>query len=273
MILRHYDRWAAAFAALALAAGGAMRRSGSASGPEPVFPQSVTAPGEAEAKRPYVIEERIRWPEPAPERGWRYDVFTPPAVHRVEGAFRLAAPGSGGEAAPPAPDEVPVELLEVRADVFPLQLVGHAGTGRNVRGMFEIGPGGETVLARAGSRLPSLGLTVRTLEVKRPRAAAADGSPTTVATAVVVDELTGEETLLTTRERRLRSVPLAVLRLTESGSVRELRPGDRLDVGALSLIVDRIDVAPPAVRLAVRPVAEAAAEPRELTLTLQPGSH
>jgi len=274
MIRRHYDRWTAIVAALVLAFAvvGILRRPGLASSLEGEAPPSRSTLFEAGVEPPTVTRERIRWPEPAPARSWRYDVFTPPAIHRVDGALRLAASVAGGKNALPAAGAVLLELLEVKTDAFPLQLVGHTGAGKSVRGVFELGSGGETVLARAGSRFPSVGLAVRRLEVKRRRATAADdGPPGVEATAVVFDELTGEETVLTTRERRLRSAPAAVLRFKESGSVHEARAGDRLEVGTLAVTVEQIDVSPPAVRLTMQSVAAAASgPPRELTLTVLP---
>src|SRR5690606_8501223 len=95
------------------------------------------------------------WPS-APEQStgpeWVYDVFTPPEIYydNVTKQFTVSAPFT------PPPQEPPfgVELIEIRPDVFPLQLVGYIGDEGDQRGTFENALTGETIIGRTGKKMP-----------------------------------------------------------------------------------------------------------------------
>lgn len=190
------------------------------------------------------------WPvAPAQTRGaeWIYDVFTPPEIYYNEATkeFSVTPPVS-----PKAiqPEEAPfgLELVQVKQDVFRLQLVGYVGNAGAYQGTFENTVTGDTFLAKAGKKIPSLGLTVRSFEVKRTRVPAPDSMPIydTVATAIVIDDKTGDEVTLTNKERRTKGSPIAILKATGVDKPFEQKAGTSFTVGDATYTVRSVTIEP-----------------------------
>jgi hypothetical protein len=214
------------------------------------------------------------WIEPVAQRrgpGWIYDVFTPPAVHYDPRRRTLSAtPAQEFVAANADEAQSDLELLEVRREPFRLQLVGYAGEPGELRGIFLDVPKCETVIGRAGDHFASCGLLVKRLVVMRGDAARGDGAETgePMAVATVADEATGSEIVLTSRERRLSGMLLALVASRRTPSVhRELREGESVALDNASYWVKRIDADPP--RVVIADVAAGGACPVFHTLTLQ----
>jgi hypothetical protein len=212
------------------------------------------------------------WPiAPAQTRGaeWIYDVFTPPEIYYNEATKEFSV-------TPPKPLEVvkPVEipfgldLVEIKQDVFRLQLVGYVGNAGSALGTFENTVTGDTFLAKAGKKIPTLGLTVRSFEVKRNLVPAKDSMPIyeTVATAVVVDDKTGGEITLTNKQRLIKGSPIAILKATGSEKLFEQKADTSFSVGDVHYSVGAVTSEPAAVE--VTKTAPDLKSPETKTLTV-----
>lgn len=147
--------------------------------------------------------ENPGWNQPSPQaRGaeWVYELFTPPEIYYDPRSreFSVKPPVTAGpeEQSHAAPLVAPPEP-------FRLQLVGYVGGEGSYLGTFENLATTEHILARTGRTLPELGVTIRDFQVKRVRREPDDSMPTSelIATAVVRDERTGEDVVLTNLER------------------------------------------------------------------------
>lgn len=200
--------------------------------------------------------ETKNWPDPgarAQNREWVYDVFTPPVIYyNAQTGEYSVTPPVFKQPEPEAQSAQPfgVELVEVKLNPFRLQLVGYVGGPGNYRGMFQNTATQETVLARAGKTFPEMALTVRNFEVTRQRVEIPDSMPITqlVATAVVVDDQTGEAVMLSTLERRITGAPSVVLRLG-TGEEREDKPGAVFTHAGATYRVGDITLDPPSVQI------------------------
>ena len=198
----------------------------------------------------------MTWVAPAAQtRGplWIYDVFTPPEIYynAATKEFTVTPPVSGPP--PPPPPIVPfgVELVQVKPDVFCLQLVGYVGNTGDYRGTFENTITGETLLARTGKKIRDLGLTVLSFEVKRNRIESTTSMPIydTVATAVVVDDKTGTKVTLTNKARFITGEPFAVIKTSDSQKTFEQKAGTSFDVGDAHYTIRAITVEPASVEI------------------------
>ncbi len=195
------------------------------------------------------------WPSPPSQtRGaeWVYDVFTPPEIYyNAETKQFSVTPPVGPDTVKPAEVPFGLDLVQVKQDVFRLQLVGYVGNAGDYRGTFENTVTGETFLARAGKKIPALDLTVRTFEVKRTLVPAPDSMPIyeVVATAVVVDDKTGDEVTLSNKERRIKGTPIAVLKPTGSDQVFEQKAGTSFKVGDVTYTVNTVTAEPAVVEV------------------------
>lgn len=212
--------------------------------------QSAYAPVGVDASK---VETSI-WPAaPAQKRGseWIYDVFTPPEIYYNEATKEFSV------TPPTTPVVVKVEipfgldLVEIKQDVFRLQLVGYVGNAGSYLGTFENAITGETFLAKAGKKIPALGLTVRAFEVKRNLVPAKDSMPIyeTVAAAVVVDDKTGDEVTLTNKKRFIKGTPIAVLKATGSDQLFEQKAGTSFSVGDVHYSVGAVTAEPASVEV------------------------
>ncbi|QYM80013.1 hypothetical protein K0B96_05180 [Horticoccus luteus] len=242
--------------------------------PRPIAPLTASAgetPPVAEAKPD--DEKVAMWaPPPAQSHGgaWVYDVFSPPEIFydAATKQFTVTPPvlhrpsaGLGGLAG--------LELAGVARELYRFQLVGFIGREGDWRGTFEDRLTGETFLGQEGRALAQTGLTVRLLEVRRVQVDLPDSMSTTqrVATAVLHDDRTGEETELNSAAPRYTESLVASV-ITADGAHHDLRRGDDLPVGEEIFHVAAVRLDPPAIEL----VADAAADgraPEHHTLALK----
>jgi len=213
------------------------------------------------------------WPEaPSQSTGklWVYNVFTSPEIfyNEVEKKFTVTRPKTGPDEPPPPPPPFGVELVQVKLDAFRLQLVGYVGEGDDARGTFENALTGETVIGRAGKEIPSLGLKIKSFEVKRSRIISKESMPIydTTATAVILDLKTREEVTLTNKARYIRGTPLAVLKADGATEATEHKADSKFTIGATTYTVLTVTVEPPSVQI----VKESAELKEPVTKTLTP---
>jgi len=187
------------------------------------------------------------WPvAPAQPRGelWVYDVFTPPEIYydAATKEFSVTPPPPPGADATVVEVPFGLELVDVKQDVFRLQLVGYVGTPGAYIGTFENTLTGDTFLAKAGKKIPSLGLTIRDFEVKRNLIPAPDSMPIyeTVATAVVVEDKTGEEVTLSNKARRIKGTPIAIFKATGDNKLFEQKTGTSFSVGLVQYSIGAV---------------------------------
>jgi hypothetical protein len=154
---------------------------------------------------------------------------------------------SVGDEAPEEP--FGLELVAVRPEPFRLQLIGYVGSEGDWRGTFQNVATGEVFLAAAGRRVPSLALSIKSLDV-RPADIALPQSMTTrqrVATAVIQDERARREVTLTHRERQFTGGFSALVALPGEAATREVRAGETFKIGDASYRVEKIQLAPASI--------------------------
>jgi hypothetical protein len=194
------------------------------------------------------------WSKPAAQssgRGWLYEVFTPPVIYynTLARSFTVSPPLNLAEGGTP----FDLELLDVKLEPYRLQLAGYFGEPGDYLAAF-VSPGRpETLLARNGRRFEQLGLTLKSIDVKKIVVAHNDAWPVydVAALAVLLDEQTGEEVVLDSRARKLTDTPLAVLRLPAAGGTsRTLHEGDTFAGDNATYRIERIQLDPPEVVVA-----------------------
>jgi len=201
-------------------------------------------------------------------REWIYDTFTPPEIfyNARSKQFTVKPPSSLADE-DVVQENFGVELVAVRPEPFRLQLIGYAGGEGDWRGTFQNIITGEVFLGAAGKRVANLGLTIKSLQV-RPQPIRAGESMTTnqlVATAVVSDEKSGREMILTNRERRFTGLLSAFVALPGDSATRETRKGDVFKIGDATYRIDGIQLTPPSVEIVKE--APTLTQPDRRTLT------
>jgi hypothetical protein len=141
---------------------------------------------------------------PSQARGleWVYDVFTPPEIYYDQRSREFSVtPPKVPDAVMPV-DSAP-ELAAAPSEPFRLQLVGFVGGEGTYRGMFENLATTEHFLARSGRDVPELGVSIVDFQVQRVRRETPDRMPANelIATAIVRDERSGADIVLTNLER------------------------------------------------------------------------
>jgi hypothetical protein len=196
-------------------------------------------------------------PPPAQAKGpgWVYEVFTPPEIFYDAAKAKFAVTASGDTTGTTGPAVLPgVELVEVKRELFRLQLVGTVGSEGHYLGTFENPFTSEVYLAGPGRELTDLGLSVTAVELRRSRAAATDGAApaAVVATAVVRDLRTGQSIVLTAGERTLTDELYAVLTDDEDADMgpRALRRGEEFQREDRTYRIERLELDPPSAELA-----------------------
>lgn len=194
------------------------------------------------------------WPvAPSQTRGaeWIYDVFTPPEIYYSETTkqFSVTIPEPPEPPTPPKP--FGLSLVSIKQDAFRLQLVGYIGGEGDYRGTFEDTVSGETGVGRTGKVFPKLGLTIKSFEVKRNIIKSKESMDVydTVATAIVVDSKTGEETTLTNKTRLIKGTPFAVLKVGEATETVEHKAGEKFTVGDVTYTVVNVTGEPPSAEI------------------------
>jgi hypothetical protein len=182
--------------------------------------------------------------------GWVYEVFTPPVIyyHAAAGAFAVRPV--------PRPDQTSgafgVELIEVRRELYKLQLVGYIGAPGDYLAAFVSPRVAETLLGRAGQRFEELGLTLAGVEVRKIDVSEDPARPAydVAAIATLHEVESGLVVELDSRVRKFTDTPLALLRLDAVSKPQEVRAGAELRVGDATYRVERIQLDPPEVVVA-----------------------
>ncbi len=194
------------------------------------------------------------WIKPAAQShgsAWLYEVFTPPVIYynALARSFTVTPPLNLADGGTP----FGLELLEVKLEPYRLQLAGYFGEPGDYLAAF-VSPGRpETLLARSGRRFEQLGLTLKSFDVRKLEVANTAARPVydVAALAVLLDDNTGEEVVLDSRQRKLTDTPLAVLRLSTAGTApRTLHEGDTFADDAATYRIERIQLDPPEVVVA-----------------------
>lgn len=193
------------------------------------------------------------WPKaPVQSRGpgWLYEVFTPPVIYYnpLARSFTVTPPKLPTESGAP----VGLALLDVRPELFRLQLAGYFGGPGGYLAAFTSPQSPETLRARAGRRFESLGLTLRSFVVTKIPVEHNDPWPVyeVAAQAVLADERTGGEVVLDSRARKYTGARLALLQTPAGGRPREVREGDTFSDDNSIYHVERIQLDPPEVVVA-----------------------
>lgn len=236
-----------------------------------------TARGDQAGPRDDPNDVMRQWnaPQPkAPGDPWIFDLFTPPEIRYDDRTRRFAvstraAPRSD---APKAGAVTPkLRLRAVRRSRFRLQLVGYATDATGARGFFETTATSEIFVAGRGGLLPGSRLRVAEFAVARQPYAGIEGIATAqeIATAVILDEETGETTVLASNEPCFAGPVVATLEsfLGDPESI-EVHAGDIVPVGGARYRVEKIRLDPPTVDLIRRDADAVGIE--HLSLSPQP---
>ncbi len=216
------------------------------------------------ASRQTVGAATTLWIQPGAQshgRGWVYEVFSPPPIYYIPAAGSFTVLG----AVQPVDDGVPfgLELIEVKLEPYCLQLAGYCGRPGDYLVAFSDRGLTGILLAREGSRIEEVGITLKSFAVRQVEVGSGDAGPVyeMVAFAIVQDETTGAEVELDSRTRKLTDKPFAVFRLRGEGNRQcQLAEGDSYSAGDSTYRVDCIRLDPPEVAVARlvpgRPVSE-----------------
>jgi len=192
--------------------------------------------------------KRQRWAMPSPQSagdGWVYELFTPPVVFYNPSTKQFAVTyPSDGVKTPPA---FAIELVTVRRELYRLQLSGYFGETGSYTVAFTQ-PGQPAVrLAREGTRLEELALTLRKFFIRRP---SSSGDPATDflepdAFAELHDERTNTTVVLNSRAPRFADEAVATIKMSSVNSVlREVRAGDVISEGKIIYRINRVTYMP-----------------------------
>jgi len=238
------------------------------SGPPPSV-ELTNAPYVASAPDAPPVKTETWAPPVAQTRGrdWIYDTFTPPEIfyNTRSHQFNVKPPSSLLDE-----DQLVdfgLDLIAVHPEPFRLQLMGFSGTGANARGIFQNVPTGEVILATSGRRVPNLGLTIQSFKVAPQTIRIGQSTPSNqlVATAVVRDEKTGRDVILTNRERVFTGTLFAFVAPTDDNTQREVRAGDTFKLGEATYRIDKITGKPASIE--VTKTSPALADPDHRVLT------
>ena len=115
-----------------------------------------------------IAQESPVWPEPSAQsagRGWVYELFTPPVIYYDgrDRTYTVTAPADWPEGKP----SLGIQLLAVKPELYPLQLVGYVGPAHDYRATFIRPQHPQVCLVRPGHNFAELGLTFTHFEVKK----------------------------------------------------------------------------------------------------------
>ena len=160
------------------------------------------------------------------------------------GMYELFTPPDGSVGAPES--DLGLQLVAVQLEPYRLQLAGYFGSPDDYVAAFTIPGSPGTVLARAGQRFASLGLTLKNFEVRKVAVEHGDPWPVydVVGLATLQDERTGTEVVIDTRTRKFTHTPLAVLQMPGWSETRELHEGDTWVEASATYRVERIQLEP-----------------------------
>jgi hypothetical protein len=162
--------------------------------------------------------------------------------------FTVKPPLGAGEDVPEEP--FGLEVVAVKPEPYRLQLIGYVGGEGDWRGTFQNVASGEVFLAAAGRRVANLAISIKELAVESVEVRVPESMPTRqrIATAVVHDEISGKDVILTHRERRFTGGWAVFVAQAGENSVREVREGESFKLGAASYRIEKIQLAPRAWR-------------------------
>ncbi len=210
--------------------------------PKPYHPNPAT---------PLRIETQT-WEAAPPQSGgkeWVYDVFTPPVIYYNPVTLQFTvSPPEFKRPVELTEDSFALELLEVRPQPFRLQLVGYVGCEGDHLVTFECVSTGESLVGRPGKRFDTVGVTLRTFELRKESIPMGGGAAPvfdTVAVAVVYDEETGEDWVLTDKTKAMLPGPEAVFRISGSPIIEYLlKEGAEIVNGRQTYTIDALILSP-----------------------------
>ena len=228
----------------------AVRHAGVPTGPVPKV-ELTDAPYQATAPDAPPVKMET-WAAPVAQtrgREWIYDAFTPPEIFYNARSKQFTVKPPSSLLDEDAQESFGIELVSVRPEPFRLQLFGHAGGEGNWRGMFQNVLTGEVLVAPSGKRLPSLNLTIKSVDVSFQPIKIADSMTTNqrVASAVIRDEKTNRDITLTQRERYYTGTVFAFVAEPGQTATREVRSGDLFTIGDATYKIETIETTPPSV--------------------------
>jgi hypothetical protein len=184
-------------------------------------------------------------------REWIYDAFTPPEIFYNARSRQFTVKPPSSLLDEDALEAFGLELVAVRPEPFRLQLIGYVGGEGTWRGTFQNAVTGEVFLGSAGRRVPSLGVTIKSLEVAlQPiRVGEATTVRQRVASAVVLDERANREVTLTHRERAFTGTITAFVAVPGETATREVREGDSFKIGEASYRIEAVKTTPAAIEV------------------------
>ena len=199
-----------------------------------------------------IAQESPVWPEPSAQssgRGWVYELFTPPVIYYDgrDRTYTVTAPADWPEGKP----SLGIQLLAVKPELYPLQLVGYVGPAHDYRATFIRPQHPEACLVRPGHNFADLGLTFTHFEVKKVLVPTSETGPVyeAAAFAVLTEDGTGREVWLDSRGPHYTDTPLAVLQPLAGGSRHELHAGDSFSIAGESYRIQAVQLTPPEVRV------------------------
>jgi len=220
--------------------------------------------------------EMVVWNEaPAQSRGseWRYDVFTPPVIYYNDQTRTFSVtPPTNTRPVASAPSDTPydIELVSVRQEPYRIQLVGYVGASDNPIATFAIADSGETVVGRPGRRFEKHQFSVKSFKIDRQTTPVGEGMPVVenVAVAVILDEETGREEILTNRETKMLPRLQATFRVNVyPGETVKVREGATIQANGQAYLVTQLSLLPPQAVVSRRSRdALGASETRTLTV-------
>lgn len=218
-----YDKLLLVIALLLLAGGVVLyiQKSGAASSAEqPVDTTPANHPYEPEPV-PTSDASDVNWPEPTENsNGWLYDVFTPPKIYIDENG-RFSAEGYRP---PPPPVPFGVYLAEIMRKPYRIQLEGYieedlSDASKSLLLLFDEEKQ-QQVRARPGDEKPGSEFKLVSFEIERIRDA--DNNIQKVATAVILDQRSGESVALVHGERLFDVGVTVVIRSDEDASYEQV---------------------------------------------------
>ncbi len=190
------------------------------------------------------------WSPPKPQSSganWVYEVFTPPVIFYdgTTRSFVVTPPGNLRDSGLP----FGIELLDVRRELYRLQLLGYVGQPGDFKIAFVSPKFPETMLVRTGHRFEELSLTLRDFTVSKVDISDDPDHPVyeVAAIATLYDSETGTTITLDNRSRKFTEGAVAILRFGAAAKPREVREGDTMQDDNVTYRIERIQLDPPEV--------------------------
>jgi hypothetical protein len=240
---------------------------------DPIKPFAA-ADYQPEPATPMSIETQVWDKAPSQTSGkeWIYDVFTPPVIYYNPVTLHFTvSPPEFDRPIVLTDDPFDLELLEVRPQPFRVQLVGYVGRDDDHLATFENVSTGETMMGRPGSRFENVGITRRSFELKQETIPSSSRSPVfdTVAVAVVYDEETGQDRVLTDKTKAMLPGPEAVFRISGKPIIEYLlKEGAEIRSGTQVYTIEALILSPS--QATVRLTDPALPEPIQRTILPAP---